>query len=332
MRPKESSKRRFTKGTGSCLEPAKPRVAFAFSLGLQVARVCIVLSLAVSVSQAAGGNRWEDFPEPSKTWRKTVQIKKEGCARINDIEMYYAVFGEGDPVLLIHGGLGNADIWEAQVTALSARYQVIVADSRGHGRSTLVSGQQLHYRDMADDYVALLTSLGIEKAALVGWSDGAIIALDIAMRYPEKLSKLFAHAANSDPRGLSLSPGAAWSGYARWAQDDYRRLSGERCGQSRRGNYDSLKAALRPMWRREPNWTGSDLKRIKVPTAIVLGDRDEAIRCDHTKRLASVIPDAKLIILPRVGHFAMRQDPASYNQAIMSFLEGTPPPKLSDCR
>ena len=70
----------------------------------------------------------------------------------------------------------------------------------------------------------------------------------------------------------------------------------------------------------------------RCPTAIVLGDRDEAIRCSHTKSLASAIPNAKLMVLTGVGHFAMRQDPGSYNQAIVSFIEGSPAPKLSDCR
>jgi pimeloyl-ACP methyl ester carboxylesterase len=295
-----------------------------------MALACAALLLMAAEPCSGGANRWESFPEPAKTW--TTQAKKKGCAKINDIEMFYAIFGEGDTILLIHGGLGNADVWEAQVAALSARFQVIVADSRGHGRSTRIPGQRLHYRDMADDYVALLTLLGIRKVTLVGWSDGAIIGLDIAMRYPDRLSKLFAHAANSDPGGLFSSPGPAWSGYERWAQDAYRRHSGDRCGRGGQGDYAGLKAAMRPMWAREPNWTKSDLGKIDVPTAIVLGDRDEAIRCSHTKSLASAIPNAKLMVLSGVGHFAMRQDPASYNQAIVSFIEGSPAPKLSNCR
>ena len=297
------------------------------------ALVCFVLlCLTATTTWAAGGNRWESFPEPSYAWQDMQPAKRKGCMRVNGIEMYYAVFGEGDPVLLIHGGLANAGIWEAQVTALSAKYQVIVADSRGHGRSTRVPRKALHYRDMADDYVALLTQLGIEKVALVGWSDGAIIGLDIAMRYPERLSKLLAHAANSDPSGLTGSAGSAWGAYERWARDSYRRLSSEHCGQSGQDDFDGLKAAMRPMWRGEPRWTTGDLEKISVPSAIVLGDHDEAIRCGHTKRLASAIPGSRLMILPNVGHFAMRQDPASYNLAILSFLDGSPSPRLGDCR
>ncbi len=292
----------------------------------------VLLGLAATTTCAAGGNRWESFPEPAKNWESMRPAKLKGCMRVNDIEMHYAVYGEGDPVLLIHGGLANAGIWEAQAMALSAKYRVIVADSRGHGRSTRTPRKALHYRDMADDYLALLTQLGIGRVALVGWSDGAIIGLDIAMRHPERLSKLFAHAANFDPSGLTGSAGSAWGAYERWARESSRRLSSERCGQSRQDDFDGLKAAMRPMWRGEPRWTTGDLENISVPTAVVLGDRDEAIRCGHTKRLASAIAGSRLMILPDVGHFAMRQDPASYNVAILSFLEGSPPPRLADCR
>lgn len=285
------------------------------------------------MAHAAGGNRWESFPEPGTSWEALRPSKQKGCLRVNDIDMYYAVYGEGDPVLLVHGGLANAGIWEAQVAALASRYQIIVADSRGHGRSTRNARKPLHYRDMADDYVALLSALGIDKVAVVGWSDGAIIGLDIAMRHPGRLSRLFAHAANFDASGLTGAGGAAWGRYDRWARESHRRMSGGRCGRNGgAGDYEALKRAMRPMWRNEPGWSVRDLARISVPTTVVLGDHDEAIRCGHTRRLAAAIPGSRLMILPGVGHFAMRQDPASYNRAILSFLEGAPPPRLGDCR
>jgi pimeloyl-ACP methyl ester carboxylesterase len=261
-----------------------------------------------------------------------AQAQEKGCARIGDIQMFYATFGNGEPVLLIHGGLGNAEIWEAQVAALSARFKVIVADSRGHGRSTRAPGRGFHYREMADDYVALLDRLGIARVALIGWSDGAIIGLDIAMRHPHRLSRLFAHAGNTDPSGLRASPGAAWAGYERWAREAYRRQSADRCGGPGRDDYIALKAALRPMWGREPRWTIGDLAKISLPTAVVLGERDEAIRCDHTRGMVAAIPKATLTVLPGVGHFAMRQDARAYNRALLSFLEGDPIPGGGTCR
>lgn len=292
-----------------------------------------LLALVFATRSDAADRPWEKFPAPSKEWL-TATAKDKGCAPLKTVQMFYAVFGEGDPVLLIHGGLGSADVWQAQVEALAANHKVIVADSRGHGRSTRVVGQFLHYRDMTDDYVALLDHLGLAKVAVVGWSDGGIIGLDMAMRYPDRVSRLFANAANSDPGGTLRPSGPAWGAYDRWARENFNQVGKERCGSgsTARSDYAGLRGALAPMWRSEPRWTRADLSKIAVPTAIVLGERDEAIQCGHTRYLAAAIPGVKLIILPSVGHFALRQDPTTYNRAIISFLDGGPAPPQGNCR
>ena len=110
-----------------------------------------------------------------------------GMADVNGIKMHYATFGAGDPVLLIHGGLGHADLWSAQVADLMKDHLVIVADSRGHGRSSRTA-DPFGYDLMSSDFVALLDFLKIDKVDLVGWSDGGIIGLDIAMTNPERLN------------------------------------------------------------------------------------------------------------------------------------------------
>ena len=127
--------------------------------------------------------------------------KVAGYAPVNGIHMYYAVYGAGDPVLLIHGGLGHADLWANQVRDLMKDHTVIVADSRGHGRSSR-NADAYSYELMASDYLALLDYLKVDKVALVGWSDGGIIGIDIAMKHPERLTRLFAHAANVTIDGL----------------------------------------------------------------------------------------------------------------------------------
>jgi pimeloyl-ACP methyl ester carboxylesterase len=288
------------------------------------------LLLAVTATDPGAAEQpWERFSPPSPGWIESAGAK--GCVQVGKAQMFYAVFGAGEPVLLIHGGLGNADVWEIQVKALAATYKVIVADSRGHGRSTR-SGDDIHYRIMADDYVALLDQLKIAKAAVVGWSDGGIIALDLAMRYPARVTKVFAHAANSRP---GVGPGragsrTAWNAYVAWARRDYHRLSSMRCPGTP-ADFARLSASLSKMWRSEPQWSDADLRKIRVPAAIVLGDHDEAISCRHTHYLAKTIPGARLMVLPRVGHFAMRQDPANYTAAVLHFLDGGAPPRLGTC-
>ena len=235
-------------------------------------------------------------------------------APVNGIEMYYAVYGEGEPVLLIHGGLGHADVWGAQVAELMKTHKVIVADSRGHGRSTR-DAQPFGYALMASDYLALLDTLGVERTALVGWSDGGIIGLDIAINHPERLSRLFAHAANASTEGWirrwrptrsSAPTSSAWA-----------RTTGG-CRRRRTATTTSSKRSARCGRPSRPT-PAAQLAAITVPTAIVLGDRDEAITRAHTDYLAETIPGAEEIILEDASHFAMLQDPEGYNRAVLEF-------------
>jgi pimeloyl-ACP methyl ester carboxylesterase len=293
-----------------------------------------LIGLAMTATSASmAEDRWKTFPVPNPGWIESAQ--ERGCAEVGNMQMYYAVFGTGEPVLFIHGGLGNANVWEDQVKALASNHKVIVADSRGHGRSTQ-TGNELHYRLMTDDYVALLDHLKIPKVAVVGWSDGGVIGLDMAMRYgAARLTKVFVHAANSTtgvaPSGMGRS---AWNAYAAWSRKEYDAFSKTRCANPKAppASFQKLLATLRPMWSTEPKWSDADLKKIAVPTAIVLGDHDEAISCGHTHYLARMIPDAKLLILPSVGHFAMRQDPVNYSAAVRHFVDGDPAPRLGTCR
>ncbi|MFZ0729058.1 MAG: alpha/beta fold hydrolase, partial [Methylovirgula sp.] len=162
-------------------------------------RSLVVILVVFAFGQpASAAPQWLTLP-PTPTLPKALQ---SGLAPVNGIKIWYAVFGHGRPVLLLHGGLANSDYWGNQVRALEKRYRVVVMDSRGHGRSTR-DEQPYSYDLMASDVLGLMDHLKIKEAAIVGWSDGAIIGLDIAMHHPARVSKLFAFAANSDPSGVA---------------------------------------------------------------------------------------------------------------------------------
>jgi pimeloyl-ACP methyl ester carboxylesterase len=260
---------------------------------------------------AAAAERWNTLP-PLAPMPKPAQ---SGFAPVNGIEMYYAVFGAGDPILLIHGGLANSDYWANEVEALSKTHKVIVADSRGHGRSSRTNAP-MGYDLMASDYLALLDALKIEKTAIVGWSDGGIIGLDIAMSHPERVTKLFANAANvtTDSVQPNMAKAPAFAAFIKRGAGEHRRLA-----PSPR-EIKAFLASIRRMWATQPNWTKARLEKIRVPAAIVLGDHDEAIARAHTEYMARTIPGAKLIVLKDVGHFALLQDPDAYTKAIVDFL------------
>jgi pimeloyl-ACP methyl ester carboxylesterase len=269
------------------------------------------LTLMGLVGPATAGNRWETLPEPAPL----PQSVRSGFASVGDIRMFYAVFGEGAPVLLLHGGLANSDYWSAVIPILVAHHrQVIVADSRGHGRSTR-SAQPYSYELMASDAIGLLDYLKIRKTDLVGWSDGGIIGLDIAMHHPERLRRLFAYGANSDPSGVKdIDQSANFQAFIKRARGEYAKLS------PTPDDYDAFLRQIQAMWAQQPNWTQAQLGQIKVPTAIADGAHDEAIKREHTEYLARAIPGAKLVILPDVSHFGMIQNPQEFTAAVLSFL------------
>lgn len=255
-------------------------------------------------------HQWERFP-PTPTLPKPVH---SGTAAVNGVHIWYAVFGHGSPLILLHGGFGNSNYWGLQIPVLAEHFEVIVLDSRGHGRSTM-SSEQITYHLMATDVIALMDFLKIRKAALAGWSDGAIIGLDIAINHPERLTKLFAFGANSDPSGgKDVTGNRAFGAYTRRTQEEYRKL------WPTPDEFKVFNDNLGKMWDKEPHFSDDQLRSIKVPTWIVDGDHDEAIKREDTDHMAALIPDAGELILPEVSHFALLQDPEQFNQALLHFL------------
>jgi pimeloyl-ACP methyl ester carboxylesterase len=259
---------------------------------------------------------------PSEPWQTLPQTPalppavKSGYAPVNGIRMFYAVFGHGSPVLLLHGGLANSNYWGDVIPILVRNhFKVIVADSRGHGRSTR-SAEPYSYELMASDVLALLTYMKLTKVDLVGWSDGGIIGLVIAMQHPERLRRLFAYGANGDPSGVrpDIDSSPTFTGYIERTRREYRELS------PTPGNYDAFLAQIQAMWAQQPNFAAARLQRITVPAAIADGAHDEAIKREHTEYLARTIPGATLIILPDVSHFGMLQNPQEFSTAVINFL------------
>jgi pimeloyl-ACP methyl ester carboxylesterase len=279
---------------------------------IRLLKALVLLAFLLPAGVAAAEERWLTLPEPAPMPTPSAT----GYAPVNGIQMYYAVFGEGDPILLIHGGLGHADIWGSQVATMMKTHKVIVADSRGHGRSTRTA-EPYGYDLMASDYLALLDYLKVDKTALVGWSDGGIIGIDIALHHPERLTRLFAQAANVTVDGVDpgVTTNKTFSAYIDRMGQDYKKMS------KTPDQYDAFVAQISHMWESQPNWSKEELAKITTPTAIVAGDHDEAIKREHTEYMASVIPGAKLIILPNASHFAMLQAPDEYTKAALDFIE-----------
>jgi pimeloyl-ACP methyl ester carboxylesterase len=278
------------------------RLLFSFAL--------VVFVLASAPSRAI--ERWEVLPPTPKP----LTADRSGDAAVNGISIHYAVYGKGAPVILLHGGLANADYWGNQVAALAPNHMVIVMDSRGHGRSTR-DARAFGYDLMADDVVALMDMLGVRKADIVGWSDGGIIGLDLAVRYKDRVRKIFAFAANSLTSGVKdgVEKNPTFAAFIERAGREYEAHS------TTPKAYDDFVAQIGKMWAEQPNWTDGQLQSIESPVWIVDGDHDEAIRREHIEYLAATIPHAGLLILPNASHFAFLQDPDMFNRAMIHFLD-----------
>jgi pimeloyl-ACP methyl ester carboxylesterase len=269
-------------------------------------------------------NRKVQLETPKRTKEKWLNLPptprlpdttESGVARINGTSIYYAQFGKGPSAILLHGGMANSNYWGFQVRHLAQNFRVTVMDTRGHGKSPVTS-RLFSYRTFSQDVLALLNFLNIAQTSVVGWSDGAITGLQLAMASPDRVSKLFAFGANSSPGGLKPN-GARSQTFVEFAtrcKSEYLSLS------PRPERWPELIEGLRTMWHREPRFTPQELHQIRVPTSIADGEYDEIIKRHHTEEIALAIPMARLAILPRVSHFAMLQDPVEFNQKLANFL------------
>jgi pimeloyl-ACP methyl ester carboxylesterase len=274
-------------------------------------RLILAALLAFVGLPALAAERWQTLPPTPAP----IPTDRSGEADANGIKIHYAIYGQGSPVIFLHGGLANADYWGNQVPAVAAHHTVILMDSRGHGRSTR-DARPYGYDLMADDVVALMDALKIPKADIVGWSDGGIIGIDLALRHKDRVGKVFAFAANTVTSGVveGVEKNPTFAAYIERAGHEYAEHS------STPKEYDAFVDQISKMWADQPNWTDDQLKAITTPVLVVDGDHDEAIKRAHTEYIAATIPHAGLLILPNVSHFAFLQDPKMFNFAILHFL------------
>jgi pimeloyl-ACP methyl ester carboxylesterase len=243
---------------------------------------------------------------------KSFSSKAHGgkYAAINGIDIYYETYGRGQPVLVLHGGACFIECMHYQISGLAESRLVIAADSRAHGRST-DSDAPLSYSLMADDMVKLLTTLGIDKVDVVGWSDGGIIGLDMAMHHPERVAKLVAIGANFDVNGLNQIPTADHT--VPPAPGFYRRNAPDP------DHWPVLYRKLIAMQGTQPRYTKDDLNRISAPTLIMAGEFD-IIKREHTDLLARYISNSQEVIIKNGTHALPLEEPNKVNSHVLSFL------------
>ena len=196
--------------------------------------------------------------------------------RVNGIRLYYEKTGDGPPLVMVHCNSMDHRIFRTAIRVLAQRFTVYCPDSRDHGKSEKV--KTLHYEDMAEDMHAFITALGLERPAYYGFSDGGIIGLLLAARWPDLLSALIVSGASLRPDSTKDLP---LRFFKLWSHVD---------------RSDKMRIMLR-----EPDITDEMLRSIRVPTFVTAGARD-VIKEAHTRHIAETIPGAQLKIFPHAGH------------------------------
>ncbi|HXC56193.1 MAG TPA: alpha/beta fold hydrolase [Rhizomicrobium sp.] len=237
-------------------------------------------------------------------------------ASVNGISLYYETYGQGPPVLVLHGAGAFLESMHYFITALAPTHTVIAVDSRAQGRSTDADAP-LSYVLMGDDMIRLMDTLKIGRADVVGWSDGGIIGLDMAMKHPERVRRLIAIGANYDVNGVAPEAGGAGfsADVARQVKPFYDAIAPDPA------HFPVLMKKLGIMLSTQPHYTPAELGRIRAPTLIVAGEHD-LIRRAHSDSLAAAIPGAKEIIVPGASHFGPLEQPDVYDTIAVKFLDG----------
>jgi pimeloyl-ACP methyl ester carboxylesterase len=234
-------------------------------------------------------------------------VVANGTFAHDGVRLYYEIYGAGEPLLLVHGNGGSIVDYRAQIAFFRTRYKVTPMDSRDQGRST-DSPSPINYEKMTSDLAALLDYLHTGPVNVLGWSDGAIEALELGMDYPTKVKMIAAMAANLDPDGAVPEAVALVKQYIASTRPSVK--------DSPEGK---RKLKVEQMLLDEPHIAVGSLERIAAPTLILVSDHD-VIRDEHTLAIYHHIPNTELAIFPNATHLVPYDDPALFNATVDRFF------------
>jgi pimeloyl-ACP methyl ester carboxylesterase len=219
---------------------------------------------------------------------------------LDDAKIYTEEYGEGEPLLLLHGNNGSISDFYLQIPFLAKHFKVIAIDTRGQGRSTDLSTRAYSYDGFAADLYKIISKLGLKKVNIVGWSDGGNTALSFNLAHPEMVKKIVAIGANLNPSGVKDSLIASFK----------QQIEADTLPQQHK---------LIRLMLEHPHIEASQLKQISNPVLVIAGS-DDVIKPEHTQLIASQISGAQLEIIPNATHYVPFEKPAQLNQAILHFL------------
>jgi pimeloyl-ACP methyl ester carboxylesterase len=251
--------------------------------------------------------------------------------KTSTVTMYFEEHGAGEPLILLHGGTDTCHYWDPVVPYLASRFQVITPDSRGHGRTDNPAGR-LSYPLMAEDVIAMIAALGLNRPAIGGWSDGGQIALEIGIRYPDATQALIVGGAGyryseeyvreirqaTFARDDGTVDVAAWAAANPEAAESMRLAHGQVCGPE---HWQDVLQWCANLWLTTFGLTATDFAKITAPTLLVNGDRDPFFPVEETVEMFRLIAPAELAIFPGADHALPMAQPEAFARIVEAFLE-----------
>ena len=225
---------------------------------------------------------------------------------MTDIQLHYIELGQGQPLIMLHGNGESCDYFEHQIAYFSKQYHVIALDTRGHGHSPR-GEKPFTIKQFAEDLHDFMYEKGIEKAILLGFSDGGNIALTFALKYPEWVDKMIVDGANLFPSGVK--PLYQWP-----IELGYRIAK----MFSKKSNKAQRNAEMLSLMVNEPNIAPAELARLTMPVLVVAGTND-MIKDSHTKLIYKNLPNAQLNIIEG-DHFVANKNADAFNKVVADFL------------
>ena len=271
-------------------------------------RIFTLVLSAISLLCASPIAQSVDLAPPK--FRVPYGANKGTFEELNGIKLYTEEYGKGQPMLQIHGNGESIASMGHQIRFFADRYRVIAADSRGHGKSDMGSGR-LTYEQMAEDLNALLEKRGLQSVYVLGWSDGGILGLLLAIHHPDKVGRLAIMGAN-------LNPAGAYD----WANQLVAAKDTQIAEMMAKGDTSQPWARLKQYFDllgKQPNITLEQLKTMKAPTLVMAGDRDVIVD-QHTLEIFHNLPNAQLSIFPGATHMVPWQNPELFNRTADTFF------------
>lgn len=227
--------------------------------------------------------------------------------KLKDADLYYEIYGEGEPLLLLHGNSGSIRDFYQQIPELSKQFKVIAVDTRAQGKSIDKTQKDFNYKIFADDMKALIDDLGLKKVSVAGWSDGGNTGLEFALKYPENLNKLMIIGANASVEGVDDELISKF------------RLSLKAMQYENKSEKFNEMRLLKLMLT-EPNISKKDLNKIMAEVMVIAGEKD-VIKPEHSELLAKQIPNAKLEIYKDATHMIPFENADQLNKDLIDFLK-----------